>query len=91
MATDAGDAYDFTDVQTERMLRKERHAKHYQKMMGRRQTGSKRRNRASMKAAGCRRYAADVRNDFAHKTSRSFVNSDKEVFVFEDLSVKNMT
>ena len=91
VATDAGDAYDFTDVQTERMLRKERHAKHYQRMMARRKPGSKRRNRASMKAAGCRRYAADVRNDFAHKTSRSFVDSEKEVFVFEDLSVKNMT
>jgi transposase len=34
---------------------------------------------------------ADIREDFAHKTSHSLVNSQKRVFVFEDLKVANMT
>ncbi len=36
-------------------------------------------------------YAANVRHDFAHKASRKLVDSPAEVFVFEDLKVKNMT
>jgi putative transposase len=32
-----------------------------------------------------------VRNDFAHQVSRTLVNSGNEVFVFEDLKIKNMT
>ena len=91
VATNAGATYDFTDVQRERMLRKERHTKQYQRMMARRKPGSKRRNRAKIRAARCRQYGADVRNDFAHKTSRTFVDSEWEVFVFEDLAIKNMT
>jgi putative transposase len=60
-------------------------------MMARRKLGSKRRNRAKIKTARCRQYSANVRNDFAQKTSRTLVNSEMEVFVFEDLKIKNMT
>jgi putative transposase len=34
---------------------------------------------------------ANIREDFAHKTSHSLVNSQKCVFVFEDLKIANMT
>ena len=91
VATDDGQTYDFSSIQKERMVRKERHAKHYQRMMARRKPGSNRRSRIRTKAASCRRYAVSVRNDFAHKASRAVVDSDKEVFVFEDLKVRNMT
>lgn len=36
-------------------------------------------------------YCANVRQDFAHKTSHALVNSDARVFAFEDLQIKNMT
>jgi len=91
VATDTGKTYDFTGMQKKRMIRKERRKKHYQKMMAKRKPGSRRRKRASLAAVRCSRYAANVRNDFAHQTSRRFVNSDREVFVFEDLATKNMT
>jgi putative transposase len=43
------------------------------------------------KVARYHAYAANVRSDFAHKTSRKIVDSEAEVFVFENLNVKNMT
>ena len=34
---------------------------------------------------------ANIRRDFAHKTTHKLVKSNKEIFVLEDLKVKNMT
>jgi len=53
--------------------------------------GSHRQKRTAQKIAGCHAYAANVRHDFAHKASRKIVDSEAEVFVFEDLKVRNMT
>ena len=75
VATTSGD-HDFTDTQ---------------KQMARRKRGSNRRKRAAAKAARCAAYGTNLRNDFAHKISRKMVNLEAEVFVFEDLKVKNMT
>lgn len=36
-------------------------------------------------------YGANVRRDFAHKTSRALVQSDAQVLVFEDLKLHSMT
>ncbi|MGE5750765.1 MAG: transposase [Nitrospirota bacterium] len=59
--------------------------------MARREKGSNRQRRTAQKIAGCHVYAANVRHDFAHKASRKIVDSEAEVFVFEDLKVKNTT
>ncbi len=53
--------------------------------------GSGRSRQSAAKSARCQAYAANVRHDFAHKASRKLVDSPAEVFVFEDLKVKNMT
>src|SRR5512143_2082202 len=59
--------------------------------MARREKGSNRQRRTAQKIAGCHVYAANIRHDFAHKASRKIVDSEAEVFVFEDLKVKNIT
>src|SRR5512143_1834160 len=59
--------------------------------MARREKGSNRQRRTAQKIAGCHAYAANIRHDFAHKVSRKIVDSEAEVFVFEDLKVKNIT
>src|SRR5271169_2378915 len=59
--------------------------------MANRIKGSSRWRRSSNKVARCHAHAANVWHDFAHKTSRKIVDSDAEVFVFENLNVQNMT
>lgn len=83
--------YDFLEIQKQRLLRKEINRKRYERRMARRQKDSHRRQRAAQKIAAYHAYVGNVRQDFAHKTSRELVNSDKQVFVFEDLPIKNMT
>jgi putative transposase len=92
VATSAKDnSYDFTDEQKYRLYIKETRRKRYQRQMARREKGSCRQRRMAQKIAGCHAYAANARHDFAHKASRKIVDSAAEVFVFEDLKVKNMT
>jgi len=91
VTTDKGDHGDFSEKQKELREKKEKRKQDYQKMMAKRKNGSKRRKRASASAARCSQYSSNVRNNFAHQTGRKFVNSSSEVFVFEDLTTKNMT
>jgi len=87
----AGEPYDFSQTQKQRLHRKEINRKRYERRMARRQKDSNRRQRAAQKIAAYHAYAGNVRKDFAHKTSRKLVDSDNQVIVFEDLSIKNMT
>ncbi|MBW1987670.1 MAG: transposase [Deltaproteobacteria bacterium] len=91
LKTSDGESYDFSEIQKQRLRRKEINRKRYERRMARRQKDSKRRQRAAQKIAAYHAYVANVRQDFAHKTSRKLVNSEKQVFVFEDLPIKNMT
>lgn len=91
VTADNGEDYDFCKKQKMRMERKERRKKRYQKRMAKQKPGSNRRKRTGITIAGCSQYSASVRNDFAHQVSRTLVNSGNEVFVFEDLKIKNMT
>jgi len=84
-------SHDFTDEQKHNLSRREIRLKRYERQMARRIKGSRRQRKASQKIAGCHSYAANVRHDFAHKASRKIVDSEAEVFVFEDLKIKNMT
>jgi putative transposase len=43
------------------------------------------------KVSALHAHAANVRDDYAHKTSRKLVDSTYELFVFENLNIKNMT
>ena len=91
LATSAGNPYDFTSIQKKRLVRKELRKKRYQRQMARRKKGSGHWKQAVGDVSRCSTYSANVREDFAHKTSRKLVDSAAEVFVFEDLKVKNMT
>nr|WP_232073657.1 transposase [Variovorax sp. RA8] len=95
-----GKAWDFSDVQKERMARAEIRRRRYQRRMARSPNvkGTDGKMRASAgyrklkkRAARQTAYCANVRQDFAHKTSHALVNSDARVFAFEDLQIKNMT
>ena len=86
-----GSSYDITGEQKHRLSLQEIRRSRYQRQMARREKGSNRQKRTAQKAASCHAYAANVRHDFAHKASRKIVDSEAEVFVFEDLKVKNMT
>jgi putative transposase len=86
-----GSSYDLTGEQKHRLSIQEIRRNRYQRQMARREKGSNRQKRTAQKAASCHAYAANVRHDFAHKASRKIVDSEAEVFVFEDLKVKNMT
>ena len=91
LATSDGSVHDFSGIQKERLAKKDARKKRYQRQMARRIKGSGRFKQSVAKSARCQVYAANVRHDFAHKASRKLVDSPAEVFVFEDLKVKNMT
>lgn len=90
-AVSTGESYDFSETEKRRLQRAERYKKRWQRIAARRQKGSNRQRKAFKRAARYQRYQADVRKDFAHKTSRSLVDTDARLIVFEDLKIKNMT
>lgn len=84
-------AFDLLPVQRERLAKKQRARARWQRRAARRVKGSANRRKANHKAARAGLYAADVRTNFAHQTSRSLVDGPNLLFVFEALKVKNMT
>ncbi|MEJ6003880.1 RNA-guided endonuclease InsQ/TnpB family protein [Paucibacter soli] len=84
-------AFELLDIQKRRLAKKEQQRKRWQRRAARRVKGSKNRRKAHQRAASAGLYAADVRTDFAHQTSRALVDSPNLLFVFEALQVKNMT
>ncbi|MBI4853214.1 MAG: transposase [Acidobacteria bacterium] len=83
--------FDFTDLEKQALAKCEARLKFYQKKLARQKLGSKRREQTKRKIANLYQHMANIRKDFAHKTTHSLVNSDSEIFVLEDLKVKNMT
>jgi putative transposase len=86
-----GRAFELLGIQKQRLAKKELQRKRWQRRAARRVKGSKNRRKAHQRAARAGLYAADVRTDFAHQTSRSLVDGPNLLFVFEALQVKNMT
>lgn len=74
-----------------KLERAERYKKRWQRIAARRVKGSKRQKKALQRAAKLQQYQAEVRKDFAHKTSRTLVNTDARLIVFENLNIRNMT
>ena len=91
MITSNGIVHDFTDREKQVLASKERHRIKYQKRMARQIEGSERQQKTRAKIDRTYTRQRNIRNDRAHKISRSLVDSPAKVFVFEDLKVKNMT
>lgn len=96
MAAGAADAippraFELLEVQKQRLAKKELQRKRWQRRAARRVKGSKNRRKAHQRAARAGLYAADVRTDFAHQTTRALIDGPSLLFVFEALQVKNMT
>lgn len=96
-ATSAGGAglarpFELLDAQKSRLTKKQKSRARWQRIAARRCKGSKNRRKANLRAAHYGLYAADVRKDYAHKTSHALVSMPQMLlFVFEALQVKNMT
>ena len=91
-ATGNAQAFDLLPVQRERLAKKELARARWQRRGARRVKGSANRRKANHRAARAGLYAADVRTNFAHQTSRALVDSPNLLlFVFEALKVQNMT
>jgi putative transposase len=91
LAASTGQSFKLDPVCLNRIDKKERAARRYQRSMARQVLGSKNRNKNRTRKARCQSYAKHVRQDFAHKASHALVSSVAEIFVFEDLKLKNMT
>ena len=65
--------------------------KRYQKMVARRQKGSKNKQKAITKLSKVHKRVADVRNDTVHKLTSSLVKTKPEIIVIETLKPKNMS
>ena len=91
VATSDGADFTIAAVCRERIGKKERAVKRHQRRLARQVKGSANRARNRQRLARCKGYGANVRRDFAHQTSHALVTSRAQVFVFEDLKLKNMT
>jgi len=83
--------FDFTAEQKKALAKCELKLVEYQKKLSRQKIGSNRRNQTKRKIANIYANMANIRRDFAHKTTHKLVNGDSEIFVLEELKVKNMT
>jgi putative transposase len=92
----SGRAFGLLRAQKDRLAKKELMRKRWQRRAARRVKSSANRRKAQHRAARAGLYAADVRTDFAHQTSRALVGSAANpspnlLYVFEALRVRNMT
>ncbi|NNG75295.1 transposase [Acinetobacter sp. ANC 4277] len=84
--------YDFSKKQKNHMAKADRYIKRLQRKLARQQKGSNSRARTKHRIATHHAKKANIRNDFAHKTSHSLVGNEKnKVFIFEKLNTQNMT
>ena len=90
VATSNNSSYSVDNKVLAKIAKKEARAKRYQRKLSRQQLGSKNRNKTKNKIGKLKQYQTNVRQDFCHKTSHDLVNSSAEVFVLEDLKLKNM-
>lgn len=89
-----GGHFNFSNVQKDRLRKKEKARSRWQRKMARRTKGSQGWRKAKFRAGACHQYGSHVRFDFAHKTSRAIVSKDNphvRLLVFEKLSLKGMT
>jgi putative transposase len=85
------EGYDFTPEQQRKLKKHQRYIKRLQRRLARQQKGSARRNKTKQKLARTHHRIGNIREDFAHKTSRKLVDSEAKVIVFEKLNTRQMT
>ncbi len=83
--------FTYDQVHQHRLARLEHKKARLQKKLSRQELGSNRRERTKRRLAKVHADIANIRNEFAHQTSRKIVDSDNQVFVFEKLNTKGMT
>ena len=83
--------YDFTHSQKKNMSKADRYIKRLQRKLARQQKGSNRRAKTKHRIAVHHAKKANIRIDFAHKTSRLLVDSSAKIIVFEALRTARMT
>lgn len=91
VCSSTNEQFDFTPEQKKALAKCELKLAEYQKKLSRQKIGSNRRNQTKRKIANIHANMANIRRDFTHKTTYKLVNGDSEIFVLEDLKVKNMT
>jgi len=91
VCSSTNEQFDFTAEQKKALAKCELKLAEYQKKLSRQKIGSNRRHQTKRKIAKLHANMANIRRDFAHKTTHKLVNGDSEIFVLEDLKVKNMT
>ena len=80
LATNKLGDFDFSQVQAQRMLKEQKYKKKWQRIQARRTKGSNRYRKACQRVAHYQRYGANVRNDYAHKTSYALTNTKPHHF-----------
>ncbi|MDD2945532.1 MAG: transposase [Acinetobacter sp.] len=83
--------FDFSKEQKNNLSKADRYIKRLQRKLARQAKGSNRRAKTKHRIAVHHSKKANIRKDFAHKTSRRLANGFGEVFVFEKLNTKQMT
>lgn len=84
-------SYDFSVPQKNQKERAAHYIKRLQRQLARQKKGSHHRKRTRFRLARYQGKVANIRKDFLHQTSRSIVDSQAKVIVFEDLKTANMT
>jgi len=83
-------SYDFSRNQKKNMAESEKTITRLQRQMTRQEPCSNRRSKTKQKIGNCHAKIANIRNDFAHKTSRDLADSQSKIIVFESLKTSNM-
>lgn len=91
VACSTGQTFNVPDINLKRIAKNEVRCKRYQRRMARQELGSRSRDKTRRRIAKLKMYGSEVRKDFAHRVSHALVASDAQVFVLEDLKLKNMT
>ncbi len=82
---------DGTKIEKPKFAKKaEKHIARWQRIVAKRQKGSKRREKAKLNLQRKWEHVANQSNDFAHKLSDKLVNSGYTSFAVEDLHIQNM-
>lgn len=86
-----GQNHDLDDETKERLLKKQRRLKRYQKKLARQKLSSNTRNKTKRKIGLLHTKIANIRHNFCHQWSHQLATSEAAIFAVEDLQLKNMT
>ena len=91
LVTSDGVNYDLTETEKKRLIKAKKQRKRLQKELAKQQKESNRRKVTKTKIGKTYTKERNIRKDCAHKFSHAIVESEAQIFVHEDLPVKNMT